>query len=202
MTNICLIARKTKCDGQHPQCASCQRRNLACSYVNDGTGNRKRGPGPALPSGASVSVMRSGAYGGPMDPSQSTSNTPAASRAQSPLSASSAMHAVGGHGPMHGHHSQAEGRPLSPAASPISSQQMGHHHRHASHSSHASHGYPQDHLSGSKRPYLPEMEIAGPGSGMLSKRYRVDGEPGHGLGMELGREREGHASARTEKVRG
>ncbi|KZV73750.1 hypothetical protein PENSPDRAFT_749794 [Peniophora sp. CONT] len=28
-------ARKTKCDGQHPTCASCARRNLSCNYVND-----------------------------------------------------------------------------------------------------------------------------------------------------------------------
>ncbi|VDC04445.1 unnamed protein product [Peniophora sp. CBMAI 1063] len=28
-------ARKTKCDGQHPTCASCARRNLTCNYVND-----------------------------------------------------------------------------------------------------------------------------------------------------------------------
>lgn len=153
-----------------------------------------------------MSVMRAGAYGGPMDPSQSNSNTPDVSRAQSPLSATSgAMHNPGAHGPghghMHSHHPQLENRPLSPASPPLSPRQMGHH-RHASHSSQASHGYPQAPISGSKRPYIPDMEVTGLHTGMVAKRYRADGEVAHGLGIELSREREGPASARTEKVRG
>jgi hypothetical protein len=30
-----LVARKTKCDGAHPACASCARRSLPCSYIHD-----------------------------------------------------------------------------------------------------------------------------------------------------------------------
>lgn len=30
-----LLARKTKCDGAHPACASCARRSLSCNYVHD-----------------------------------------------------------------------------------------------------------------------------------------------------------------------
>jgi hypothetical protein len=30
-----FIARKTKCDGAHPACASCARRQLDCNYVHD-----------------------------------------------------------------------------------------------------------------------------------------------------------------------
>ncbi|KIY62666.1 hypothetical protein CYLTODRAFT_426736 [Cylindrobasidium torrendii FP15055 ss-10] len=32
--NFCR-ARKTKCDGGHPACSSCMRRNMACNYVNE-----------------------------------------------------------------------------------------------------------------------------------------------------------------------
>ncbi|KAF6755836.1 hypothetical protein DFP72DRAFT_895340 [Ephemerocybe angulata] len=41
--NFCR-ARKTKCDGAHPACASCARRQLACNYVHDagGPGPKKR----------------------------------------------------------------------------------------------------------------------------------------------------------------
>ncbi|KAK0202009.1 GTP binding protein [Desarmillaria ectypa] len=35
--NFCR-ARKTKCDGAHPACSSCVRRNLLCNYVNDRNG--------------------------------------------------------------------------------------------------------------------------------------------------------------------
>ncbi|KAF8195429.1 GTP binding protein [Pholiota molesta] len=43
--NFCR-ARKTKCDGAHPACASCARRQLDCNYVHDsggsnGSGHRK-----------------------------------------------------------------------------------------------------------------------------------------------------------------
>ncbi|PFH54063.1 hypothetical protein AMATHDRAFT_53868 [Amanita thiersii Skay4041] len=34
--NFCR-ARKTKCDGAHPSCASCARRSLPCNYVHDNT---------------------------------------------------------------------------------------------------------------------------------------------------------------------
>ena len=33
------LARKTKCDGQHPTCSSCERRSLACNYVNEPNAN-------------------------------------------------------------------------------------------------------------------------------------------------------------------
>jgi len=36
--NFCR-ARKTKCDGAHPACASCARRQLPCNYVHDSTGS-------------------------------------------------------------------------------------------------------------------------------------------------------------------
>ncbi|KAF8895495.1 hypothetical protein BD779DRAFT_1660294 [Infundibulicybe gibba] len=35
--NFCR-ARKTKCDGAHPACASCARRSLACNYIHDSAG--------------------------------------------------------------------------------------------------------------------------------------------------------------------
>jgi len=39
------LARKTKCDGAHPACASCARRQLDCNYVHDpvanGSGQKK-----------------------------------------------------------------------------------------------------------------------------------------------------------------
>lgn len=34
-TNLFRTARKTKCDGAHPACASCARRQLDCNYVHD-----------------------------------------------------------------------------------------------------------------------------------------------------------------------
>ncbi|KAI0696005.1 hypothetical protein BC835DRAFT_1406060 [Cytidiella melzeri] len=42
--NFCR-ARKTRCDGEHPSCGSCAKRNLPCNYVNDlGNGNPKGRP--------------------------------------------------------------------------------------------------------------------------------------------------------------
>ncbi|KAI0755018.1 hypothetical protein C8Q80DRAFT_1142446 [Daedaleopsis nitida] len=39
--NFCR-ARKTRCDGAHPTCSSCQRRSLRCNYVNDPTKLRSK----------------------------------------------------------------------------------------------------------------------------------------------------------------
>ncbi|KIM43223.1 hypothetical protein M413DRAFT_444033 [Hebeloma cylindrosporum] len=44
--NFCR-ARKTKCDGAHPACASCARRQLDCNYVHDAT--TSNGPGHKKP---------------------------------------------------------------------------------------------------------------------------------------------------------
>ncbi|CAK5270234.1 unnamed protein product [Mycena citricolor] len=33
-------ARKTKCDGIHPSCSSCTRRNLSCTYLHDSNGKK------------------------------------------------------------------------------------------------------------------------------------------------------------------
>ncbi|TFK40803.1 GTP binding protein [Crucibulum laeve] len=41
--NFCR-ARKTKCDGAHPACASCARRQLPCNYVHDSGGSSNGGP--------------------------------------------------------------------------------------------------------------------------------------------------------------
>ncbi|KAI0771392.1 hypothetical protein BC629DRAFT_1583323 [Irpex lacteus] len=44
--NFCR-ARKTRCDGEHPSCGSCAKRNLPCNYVNDaGNGNPKARSSP------------------------------------------------------------------------------------------------------------------------------------------------------------
>ncbi|OCH91216.1 hypothetical protein OBBRIDRAFT_812261 [Obba rivulosa] len=55
--NFCR-ARKTRCDGAHPTCGSCSRRNLSCNYVNDPTNNpraRSKNNGNT-PSGPSAST--------------------------------------------------------------------------------------------------------------------------------------------------
>lgn len=39
LTFFCFVARKTKCDGGHPACSSCARRQLACNYVHDSIPN-------------------------------------------------------------------------------------------------------------------------------------------------------------------
>ena len=55
------LARKTRCDGEHPSCGSCAKRNLPCNYVNDvGNGNPKGRPKqpqmPPPPPSTSVSA--------------------------------------------------------------------------------------------------------------------------------------------------
>ncbi|EKM79284.1 hypothetical protein AGABI1DRAFT_39848, partial [Agaricus bisporus var. burnettii JB137-S8] len=47
-------ARKTKCDGAHPACASCARRQVVCLYVHDVNGNASRDPS----SGAASSLKK------------------------------------------------------------------------------------------------------------------------------------------------
>lgn len=49
-----FLARKTKCDGVHPSCASCARRSLPCSYANDGSGGRGRRSGAAAAAAAAA----------------------------------------------------------------------------------------------------------------------------------------------------
>ncbi|PPR04093.1 hypothetical protein CVT24_010666 [Panaeolus cyanescens] len=51
--NFCR-ARKTKCDGAHPACASCARRQLDCNYVHD-TNNGSNGTGQKKARRASTS---------------------------------------------------------------------------------------------------------------------------------------------------
>ncbi|KAF9267400.1 hypothetical protein L218DRAFT_685777 [Marasmius fiardii PR-910] len=51
--NFCR-ARKTKCDGAHPSCGSCARRNLPCNYVHERGG--RRGGGAAAVAAASASA--------------------------------------------------------------------------------------------------------------------------------------------------
>ncbi|KXN88073.1 Septin-1 [Leucoagaricus sp. SymC.cos] len=41
-------ARKTKCDGAHPACASCARRQVPCLYVHDMNGNNNNGGNAAI----------------------------------------------------------------------------------------------------------------------------------------------------------
>ncbi|EMD39844.1 hypothetical protein CERSUDRAFT_112111 [Gelatoporia subvermispora B] len=56
--NFCR-ARKTRCDGAHPTCGSCSRRNLPCNYVNDPTNNpraRSKNAANNTPSGPSAST--------------------------------------------------------------------------------------------------------------------------------------------------
>lgn len=50
-------ARKTKCDGQHPTCQSCARRNLPCSYVNESSGRGKRGHAAAAAQAAQQAAL-------------------------------------------------------------------------------------------------------------------------------------------------
>jgi hypothetical protein len=62
--NLGLLARKTKCDGAHPACASCARRSLHCTY------NQESGPlnGPGSKKGRRASSSKP-----PADPSHSLS---------------------------------------------------------------------------------------------------------------------------------
>ena len=60
LTNLQLsLARKTKCDGQHPTCQSCSRRNLPCSYVNESSGRGKRGHAAAQAAAAQAAAVES-----------------------------------------------------------------------------------------------------------------------------------------------
>jgi Fungal Zn(2)-Cys(6) binuclear cluster domain len=59
-----LPARKTKCDGAHPACASCARRSLPCSYIHES--GLSSGPSPKKGRRASSSKP-------PADPSHSLS---------------------------------------------------------------------------------------------------------------------------------
>jgi len=55
ITSRSSIARKTKCDGAHPACSSCARRQVTCLYVHDIMG----GYHPSFASSPSGSVSRS-----------------------------------------------------------------------------------------------------------------------------------------------
>lgn len=57
-------ARKTKCDGAHPACASCARRSLPCSYIHESGVSS----GPSTKKGRRASSSKP-----PVDPSQSLS---------------------------------------------------------------------------------------------------------------------------------
>ncbi|KAF8231734.1 hypothetical protein L208DRAFT_1275368 [Tricholoma matsutake] len=61
--NLCR-ARKTKCDGAHPACASCARRSLPCSYIHESGVSS----GPSTKKGRRASSSKP-----PVDPSQSLS---------------------------------------------------------------------------------------------------------------------------------
>ncbi|KAF8964398.1 hypothetical protein BDZ97DRAFT_2007628 [Flammula alnicola] len=59
--NFCR-ARKTKCDGAHPACASCARRQLDCNYVHDSggsNGSQKKARRPSTSKGATADSPRS-----------------------------------------------------------------------------------------------------------------------------------------------
>ncbi|KAL0579142.1 hypothetical protein V5O48_002875 [Marasmius crinis-equi] len=59
---IRATARKTKCDGAHPSCGSCARRNLPCNYVHERGG--RRGGGAASAAAASSAQASVGASSG------------------------------------------------------------------------------------------------------------------------------------------
>ncbi|KAG7088401.1 hypothetical protein E1B28_012399 [Marasmius oreades] len=60
--NFCR-ARKTKCDGAHPSCGSCARRNLPCNYVHERGG--RRGGGAAAVAAASSAQAQASLNTGP-----------------------------------------------------------------------------------------------------------------------------------------
>ena len=78
--DLVCIARKTKCDGAHPACASCARRQLDCNYVHDSVGSN--GPGQRRPRQTSTSKVS-------VDPAQSAS-PPSSRMAPTPSSANDA----------------------------------------------------------------------------------------------------------------
>ena len=53
MMSTPTAARKTRCDGGHPSCSSCARRQLPCNYVNDPTNGNPKGR-PRTAGGASA----------------------------------------------------------------------------------------------------------------------------------------------------
>jgi hypothetical protein len=61
------VARKTKCDGQHPTCQSCERRKLDCSYVNESSGRGKRGHAAAAAQAAQAAAVQAQKQKGPED---------------------------------------------------------------------------------------------------------------------------------------
>lgn len=91
-----MIARKTKCDGNHPNCSSCARRSLPCSYVNDpatnGAGSGKKKNGAAHTAAASsrsgdtspTGTTGQGSAQDPQSPSDSRTHSPPAGGPGSP----------------------------------------------------------------------------------------------------------------------
>ncbi|KZP33684.1 hypothetical protein FIBSPDRAFT_721126 [Athelia psychrophila] len=87
--NFCR-ARKTKCDGMIPQCASCSRRSLPCNYNHDpSTSSRKKGP-RAPPSTMSGLTPSPPSNSPPVSPSVMQSTRPGSREAQLPHSSTSA----------------------------------------------------------------------------------------------------------------
>ncbi|KAF4577212.1 hypothetical protein EYR40_009427 [Pleurotus pulmonarius] len=74
--NFCR-ARKTKCDGAHPACSSCARRQLPCNYVHDSAGGNGGRKGGRRASGASRGQPTSAPGSPPSAQSSRMAPTPA-----------------------------------------------------------------------------------------------------------------------------
>jgi hypothetical protein len=68
--HLICIARKTKCDGAHPACASCARRQLDCNYVHDAVASN----------GSQRRLRQSSTSKNPVDPPLPRSVSPPSSR--------------------------------------------------------------------------------------------------------------------------
>ncbi|KAK7681531.1 hypothetical protein QCA50_015263 [Cerrena zonata] len=166
--NFCRM-RKTKCDGGHPACSSCSKRNQVCSYVNDPTaanpkGRPKTAPAPgggpsgstsdrsspvangatvsAGPAGASVasSTVGSGAGAG-VSGSKVVPSMPLGNSSQATNTMNSQQHHQ-----LHQHQQQQQ-QQQSPSAHSHHSHSVHHPQSHPSHSHPSSlvHGHTQSH---------------------------------------------------------
>lgn len=89
-SDVCASARKTKCDGMIPQCASCSRRSLPCNYNHDSnTSSRKKGP-RAPPSTMSGVTPSPPSNSPPVSPSVMQSTRPHSREGYLPPSSTSA----------------------------------------------------------------------------------------------------------------
>lgn len=77
MMFLFLSARKTKCDGAHPACSSCARRQLPCNYVHDSAGGNGGRKGGRRASGASRGQPTSAPGSPPSAQSSRMAPTPA-----------------------------------------------------------------------------------------------------------------------------